>query len=252
MPDLWLPGAAEPSLDRFVDRVHAQIERYTSSHAAERSEVEVELADGERLTLQALSPEPGYGFLTLIVHPENDRDPQQLIVPVGSIRRISLGPAEGDRIRFGFSPRRPSVDPDDPSFSGLGDAANQKRRNPPHRFRLSNVRPRRSWGLVPPQLGTVEDRWNIAHTGRLIRPLSGGSYGWFTSPRRGSALRSSGTDPEVWRISGGRSPDPPTRRVEGALDPLAHTAGRGTKDRARCSRLRSHGARSSAMTSNQT
>jgi len=90
-------------MDRFVDRVHAQIERYTSTHGADRSEVEVELAGGERLTLQSLSAEPGFGFVTLTVHPEDDREPEQLIVPVGSIRRIALGPAEGDRIRFGFA-----------------------------------------------------------------------------------------------------------------------------------------------------
>ena len=103
MPDLWVPGAAEPSMDRFVERVLAQIERYTSMHGADRSEVEVELADGEQLTLQSLSPEPGYGFVTLTVHADDDRDARQLIVPVGSIRRIALGPAEGDRIRFGFA-----------------------------------------------------------------------------------------------------------------------------------------------------
>ena len=90
-------------MDRFVDRVHAQIERYTSTHGADRSEVEVELAGGERLTLQSLSAEPGFGFVTLTVHPEDDREPEQLIVPVGSIHRIALGPAEGDRIRFGFA-----------------------------------------------------------------------------------------------------------------------------------------------------
>ena len=90
-------------MDRFVDRVHAQIERYTSTHGADRSEVEVELAGGERLTLWSLSAEPGFGFVTLTVHLEGDREPEQLIVPVGSIRRIALGPAEGDRIRFGFA-----------------------------------------------------------------------------------------------------------------------------------------------------
>ena len=102
MPELWIPGAAEPSLDAFVERVHRQIEQYTSTHGADRSEVEVELADGQRFMLQSLSAEPGFGFLTLTLHPEDDRDPQQLIVPVGSIRRIALGPAEGDRVRFGF------------------------------------------------------------------------------------------------------------------------------------------------------
>jgi hypothetical protein len=102
MPDLWLPGAAPASLDDFVTRVHRQIERYTSTHAAERTEVEVELADGERLRLQSLSAEPGYGFVTLTVHEEGG-EIRQVIVPVGAIRRISLGPAEAERARFGFS-----------------------------------------------------------------------------------------------------------------------------------------------------
>jgi hypothetical protein len=90
-PELWVPGAAEPSLDDFVGRIHRQIEEYTASHSSERSHVEVELADGERLTLRSLSAEPGFGFLTLSV------DEGQLIVPVGSIRRITLGPADDDQ-----------------------------------------------------------------------------------------------------------------------------------------------------------
>ena len=92
MPDLWLPGAAPASLDDFVARVHRQIERYTATHAAERTEVEVELADGERLALRSLSSEPGFGFLTLSVH-----GGEELIVPVGAIRRITLGPADEER-----------------------------------------------------------------------------------------------------------------------------------------------------------
>jgi hypothetical protein len=101
-PDLWVPGAAEPSLDDFVARVLRAIARYTASHAAEQTHVEVELADGERLTLQSLSGEPGYGFLTLIVHPEEEDHPEQLIVPVGAIRRFALGPADETR-RPGFA-----------------------------------------------------------------------------------------------------------------------------------------------------
>jgi hypothetical protein len=90
-PELWVPGAAEPSLDDFVARIHRQIEQYTATHSADRTHVEVELADGERLALRSLSSEPGFGFLTLSVEGE------QLIVPVGSIRRITLGPADEDR-----------------------------------------------------------------------------------------------------------------------------------------------------------
>jgi hypothetical protein len=100
-PDLWVPGAAEPSLDDLVDRIHRQIEHYTSTHAGERSHVEVELADGERLTLRSISAEPGFGFLTLAVH-SGDGDPEELIVPVGAIRRIALGPADETR-RPGFA-----------------------------------------------------------------------------------------------------------------------------------------------------
>jgi hypothetical protein len=104
-PELWVPGAAEPSLDDFVTRIHRQIEQYTTTHTADRSHVEVELADGERLTLRSISSEPGYGFLTLSV------DGEQLIVPVGSIRRITLGPADEDR-RPGFAlPERKGAEP---------------------------------------------------------------------------------------------------------------------------------------------
>jgi hypothetical protein len=100
-PDFWVPGAAEPSLDAFVDRVLRQIETYTATHTAERTHVEVELGDGERLTLRSLSGEPGYGFLTLSVHSENGVT-EDHIVPVGSIRRIALGPADESR-RPGFA-----------------------------------------------------------------------------------------------------------------------------------------------------
>ena len=102
MPDLWIPGAADPSVNSFVERVLRQIERFTSTHGAEQSHVQVELADGRRLALRSLSAEPGYGFVTLAVHPEEDDDPQEVIVPVGTIRCINLGPAEEARARFGF------------------------------------------------------------------------------------------------------------------------------------------------------
>ena len=96
-----MPGAAEPSLDDFVARIHRQIDRYTTTHTAERTHVEVELADGERLTLQAISGEPGFGFLTLAVH-SAEGTAEELIVPVGAIRRIVLGPADETR-RPGFA-----------------------------------------------------------------------------------------------------------------------------------------------------
>jgi hypothetical protein len=100
-PQLWVPGAAEPSLEGLVDRIHRAIQRYTETHTAADSHVEVELADGERLTLRSISAEPGFGFLTLAVH-SADGEPEELIVPVGAIRRIALGPADETR-RPGFA-----------------------------------------------------------------------------------------------------------------------------------------------------
>ncbi len=101
-PDLWVPGAAEPSLDDFVENVHQQIERYTGTHTAERTHVEVELGNGERLTLLSLSGKPGYGFLTLSVHGDASGEAEDHIVPIGAIRRIALGPADESR-RPGFA-----------------------------------------------------------------------------------------------------------------------------------------------------
>lgn len=95
-PELWVPGSAEPSLEDFVQRILAQIERYTGTHSAESSHVEIELGDGERLALRSLSSEPGYGFLTIAVHTEAG-EAEELIVPVGSIKRIALRPADKER-----------------------------------------------------------------------------------------------------------------------------------------------------------
>jgi hypothetical protein len=109
-PDVWVPGAAEPSLDDFVENVHRQIERYTATHATEETHVEVELGGGERLTLVSLSGEPGFGFLTLSVQLANG-ETEDHIVPIGAIRRIALGPADESR-RPGFAlPKERGPDP---------------------------------------------------------------------------------------------------------------------------------------------
>ena len=109
--DLWVPGVAAPSLEEFVTRLHREIESYTATHTAELWHVEVELIDGARLTLRSLSSEPGYGFLTLTVHPEDEDAADQLIVPVTTIRRIALGPADEHR-RPGFALPSPEKGPE--------------------------------------------------------------------------------------------------------------------------------------------
>ena len=103
MPELWVPGAAEPSLDDFVARLHKRIQEYADEHGLRNAAVEIELVDGAALWVQRISPEPGYGFVTLRPHPEDGGTDADVIVPVGSIRRITIAAAEERRSRLGFS-----------------------------------------------------------------------------------------------------------------------------------------------------
>jgi hypothetical protein len=106
LSDLWLPGPGMPagSTEEFVGRVHRQIENYAVHADVARAYVVVELADGARFPLDAISAEPGNGFVTLTPHPGAEDDfPGQVMVPVGSIRRIELAGAEAERSTLGFS-----------------------------------------------------------------------------------------------------------------------------------------------------
>ena len=108
MPQLWLPGVEGPQ-DDFVERVHRQIERFGRDHAVERVSVVVELDGGSRFDLDTISPEPGYGFVTLRPHPADDPGvPDEVIAPIASIRRIELDDAEEQRRPFGFTFPAPS------------------------------------------------------------------------------------------------------------------------------------------------
>jgi hypothetical protein len=104
MPDLWVPGSAAPT-DEFVGALHRQIQRYADRVAVKVAFVEIELADGQRFPLDVISPEPGFGFVTLRPHQTEDEDelPEELVVPIASIRRVELSRAEEHRERFGFS-----------------------------------------------------------------------------------------------------------------------------------------------------
>ena len=105
MPEVWLPGMEGPH-DDFVARLHHAIERFAAEHGIEKAVVEVELRDGSRFTLERLSPEPGYGFVTLTPVAEADAA-GQLIVPIAAIGRIELSATPDEPDRFGFSvPKR--------------------------------------------------------------------------------------------------------------------------------------------------
>jgi hypothetical protein len=97
MPELWTPGLPTPPLDELLERLHRQIEAFGKDTV-----VEVELHDGARFTLESLAPEPGYGFVTLRPHPEPGETRSEVIVPLGSVMRITLRPPE-QKPGFGFS-----------------------------------------------------------------------------------------------------------------------------------------------------
>ena len=99
---LWTPGYAGPLQD-FVDRLHRRIEDYAQRQGLEQASVEIELADGALHSVKSISAEPGFGFITVCPHPEEGDEQEELIVPVGAIRQITLGAPEPARARFGFS-----------------------------------------------------------------------------------------------------------------------------------------------------
>ena len=105
MSQIWLPGMAAGPLEEFVERVLRLIKRFADESDVEQAYVVVELVDGRRFVLDSISPEPGFGFVTLAPHgADEERDvPAQVIVPVGSIRKIEIDRAAEERGRFGFS-----------------------------------------------------------------------------------------------------------------------------------------------------
>ena len=101
MGQLWVPGVEGPH-DELVLRIHRQIRRFAEERGIPQAVVEIELRDGARFRLDSISPEPGYGFVTISPYGEEDT-PAELIVPVGAIARIELYQADEPEPRFGFS-----------------------------------------------------------------------------------------------------------------------------------------------------
>ena len=103
MSELWLPGAPAAPVDQFVERLLRTIAAFARDAGVERPVVVVELADTARFALDSIAPEPGFGFVTLRVHPRDDEGPDALIVPLASLRRIELRRAAEAELRFGFA-----------------------------------------------------------------------------------------------------------------------------------------------------
>jgi hypothetical protein len=102
MPELWTPVAELPH-EAFVERLHRAIASFAEATGVEKPVVEVELADTSRFALERIDPEPGFGMVTLYVTDTRDDDPEALIVPLGSVRRIELRTAPEKAESFGFT-----------------------------------------------------------------------------------------------------------------------------------------------------
>lgn len=102
MPELWTPISEGPH-EAFVERLHRAIAAFAESTGVQTPVVEIELADTSHFILDRIEPEPGFGMITIYVHGRDD-DPDALVIPVGSIRRIELRKSPEERVaHFGFS-----------------------------------------------------------------------------------------------------------------------------------------------------
>jgi hypothetical protein len=95
LSELWVPGVGAP--EEFVRRLRNRIEAFAEAHG--NAVVEIELRDGSIVSVSAIEPEPGFGFVTLVPHGE---EPHELIVPLGAVARIRLMP-ESEQHPLGFS-----------------------------------------------------------------------------------------------------------------------------------------------------
>ena len=102
MPELWTPVPQLPN-DEFVAALMKAIANFAEATGVEKPLVEIELADRSRFTLERIEPEPGFGMVTLYVADARDDDPDALIVPIGSVRRIELRSAPEKSESFGFT-----------------------------------------------------------------------------------------------------------------------------------------------------
>ncbi len=104
MPEVWVPGEGAPSPQDFVERLHGLIEQH-----GENAVVTLELRDGSRFDLISISPEPGYGFIAVRPHPE-DEAPAEVVLPVAAIAQISIHAPE-EKAKVGFSLPEPKKKP---------------------------------------------------------------------------------------------------------------------------------------------
>ncbi len=115
MSALWVPGMPAGPLEEFVQRLTRKIDEFCSRRGHEQATVEVELVDGARYVLHSISAEPGFGFVTLCPYPDDEArpwpkadgdqpvPPDEVVIPIASIKRIVLNDAAEREPPFGFT-----------------------------------------------------------------------------------------------------------------------------------------------------
>jgi hypothetical protein len=100
---IWTPGASGP-LDELVATISRMVATFAEEHALAQAEVRLELADGSRYLLAAMTAEPGFGFFSFVPHQAEGDEPKRVIVPIGAVKAIEISAPDVER-RFGFAPQ---------------------------------------------------------------------------------------------------------------------------------------------------
>jgi hypothetical protein len=97
---IWTPGAAGP-LDEFVARINRMVATFAQEHGLEQAEVRLELADGSRYLLAAVTPDPGFGFFSFVPYLGDGDEPSRVVIPVGAVKSIEISAPDPEE-PFGF------------------------------------------------------------------------------------------------------------------------------------------------------
>ena len=96
MSAIWTPGSAGP-MDELVARIRGSVAGFAQEHGLEQAAVRVELLDGRELLVSSISPDPGFGFVTLELHARGDEEPRRVIVSIGTVKLIEISEPDGER-----------------------------------------------------------------------------------------------------------------------------------------------------------
>jgi hypothetical protein len=84
-------------LDELVARMRRMVDAFAQENGLEQAEVRVELHDGREIVVEAVTAEPGFGFLTLVPHRGDGQEPKHVVVPIGAVKLVELSAPDPER-----------------------------------------------------------------------------------------------------------------------------------------------------------